>query len=168
MPAEAMLLKIHERNPELSSHPILIGWSLSYPRTILPSWRQAIGESGFLVLWLLPCHVPHTASCSTQENPRVTAPGLPLFTRKSQFQNPLGFEEKNPKSMEDLRAFTRRPPTVRMSCRRCDQSTPLHPLLDTPIWGGHRNGHRNQGDCVTSRVYSAERVKRSGIELMRM
>ena len=65
MPAEAMLLKIHERNPELSNHPILIGWSLSYPRTILPSWRQAIGESGFLVFgfspatFLTPPAAPH-------------------------------------------------------------------------------------------------------------
>ena len=37
-----------------------------------------------------------------QENPGVTAPGLPLFTRKSQFQNSLGFEEENPNSMEGL------------------------------------------------------------------
>ena len=49
-----------------------------------------------------------------------------------------------------------------MSCRWCDQSTPVHPILDTPIWGGHRNSHRNQGDWVTSRVYSPVRVKRSG------
>ena len=160
-------LKIHERNPELSNHSILIGWSRFRPRTILPSWRQAIGKGGFRALCSPPPRF-HTASGSKQEDPGVTAPGLPLFTRKNQFQNSLGFEEENPKSMEDLRAFTPRPPTDRMNCRRCDQSTPVHSLLDTPIWGGHRNGHRNQGDCVTSRVYSPVRVKRSGIELMRM
>ena len=103
-----------------------------------------------------------------QENPGVTAPGLPLFTRKSQFQNFLGFEEENPKGMEDLRAFTRQPPTDCRIRRRRNQSTPVHSILDTPIGGGHRNSHRNQGDWVTSRVYSPVRVKRSGIELMRM
>jgi hypothetical protein len=161
-------LKIHERNPELSNHSILIGWSRS--STHDPAFMAAGNREGWL-----PCSVTspplsrfHTASCCKQENPGVTAPGLPLFTRKNQFQNSLGFEEENPKSMEDLRAFTRRPTTDRMNCRRCDQSTPVHSLLDIPIWGGHRNGHLNQGDCITSRVYSPVRVKRSGIELMRM
>ena len=88
--------------------------------------------------------------------------------RKNQFQNSLGFEEENPKSMEDLRAFTRRPSTDCRICRRFDQSTPVHSILDTPIWDGHHNSHRSQGDWVTSRVYSPVRVKRSGIELMRM
>ena len=47
-------LKIHERNPELSNPSILIGWSRFRPRTILPSWRQAIGKGGFLA----PCLPP--------------------------------------------------------------------------------------------------------------
>ena len=98
----------------------------------------------------------------------MTDPGLPLLTRKSQFQSSLGFEEEDPKSMENLRAFTQRPPTDCSICRRCDQLTPVDPLLDTPIWGGCRNGHCSQGACVTSRVYSPVRVKRSGMELIRM
>ena len=61
--------KIHGRNPELSNRPILIGWSCFRPRTILPPWRHAIGEGGFLLFWLLPSHVPHNASCFTQEKP---------------------------------------------------------------------------------------------------
>ena len=118
--------------------------------------------------WLLLCHVPHTTSCSKKENPGVTAPGLPLFTRKSGFQSSLGFEEEDPKSMENLRAFAPRPQRGCNICRRRDQSTPILPLLDALIWGGCRNGHRSQGACVTSRVYSPVRVKRSGMELMRM
>lgn len=70
--------------------------------------------------------------------------------------------------MEALRAFTRRQLTDCRICHRCDQSNPVHQILDTPIWGGHRNRHRNQGDWVTSRVNSPVRVKRSGIELIRM
>ena len=62
-------LKIHERNPELSNHSILIGWSRFRPRMILPSWRQAIGEGGFLLLWLFPCDVPPTVSSSQTRKP---------------------------------------------------------------------------------------------------
>ena len=86
-------------------------------------------------LWLLLCHIPHTTSCSKTENPGVTAPGLPLFTRKSQFQNSLGFEEENPKSMEDLRVFTRRPPTDCSICRRCDQSNRCIRFSIPPLGG---------------------------------
>ena len=50
-------LKIHGRNPELSNHPILIGWSRFYPSTILSAWRQVIGKGGFPFSCLLPCHV---------------------------------------------------------------------------------------------------------------
>ena len=62
-------LKIHGRNPELSNHPILIDWSGFRFRTFLPSWRQAIGKGGSLLLWLLPCHVSHTASSSQARKP---------------------------------------------------------------------------------------------------
>ena len=101
-----------------------------------PAFVAAGNREGWLpFLWLLLCHVPHTTSSSKTEKPGVTAPGLPSFTRKSQFQNSLGFAEENPKSMEGLRAFTRRPSTDCSNCRRCDQSIPVHPLLDTPIRG---------------------------------
>ena len=62
-------LKIHGRNPELSNHSILIGLSRFHPCTILPSWRQAIGEGGFLLLWLFLCVVPPTVSSSQTRKP---------------------------------------------------------------------------------------------------
>ena len=160
--------KIHGRNSELSNQPILIGCSGVLPRTILPAGDRQSGRVVSFFCGFSPATFLTPQAPPKQENPGVTAPGLPLFTRKSQFQNSLGFEEENPKGMEDLRAFTRRPSTDCRICRRRNQSTPVHSILDTPIWGGHRNSHRNQGDWVTSRVYSPVRVKRSGIELMRM
>ena len=164
MPAEAMLPEDSRQKYYLSNHPRLIGLSRFRPRTFLPSWRQAIGKGGLLLLWLLPCHLHYTASSSETKNPRSDGYRASLVHLKESVLKNLGLEEENPKSMEDLRAFTRRPTTDCRICRRCDQSTPVHSILDTPIWGGHRN----QGDWVTSRVYSPVRVKRSGIELMRM
>ncbi len=80
--------KIHGRNPELSYYSILIGWSGIHPFTILPSWRQAIGKGGFFFVASPLPRSSHT-SWSNQENPGVTALGLPSLTRKSLFQNSL-------------------------------------------------------------------------------
>ena len=62
-------LKIHERNPELSNPSILIGWSRFRPRTILPSWRQAIGKGGFRALCLPPCHVFTLQAAANKKTP---------------------------------------------------------------------------------------------------
>ena len=112
----------------------LVGHGFIQSRSCLHGGRQ----SGRVTSFFVASPLPHTSttSCSKTENPGVTAPGLPLFTRKSQFQNSLGFEEENPKSMEDLRVFTRRPPTDCSICRRCDQSNRCIRFSIPPLGGG--------------------------------
>ena len=60
-------LKIHERNPELRNHPILIVWSRFRPRRILPSWREAIGRVSSLLCAFPPAKFSHCKLLQTRK-----------------------------------------------------------------------------------------------------
>jgi len=69
--------------------------------------------------------------------------------------NQLAWNDQKQFVLDQLRGIISDPSrnVGRERSARCDRSTPAH---------------GNQGDCVTSRVYSPVRVKRSGVALMRM